>query len=74
MRNITGHSVVWRDAVTYDFVDIRLKYKRLAEEYEGLNYDDDEPMGWTQLARDFIFDPKNNRAKRFVKEIIAYKV
>jgi len=31
-------------------------------------------MGWTQLARDFIFDPKNNRAKRFVKEIKAYKV
>jgi len=48
-------SVVLKEALQPDFDIIKKQYKQLSESFEGILYDDDGPLGWTNLARDFIF-------------------
>ena len=47
----------------------------IAENFEGISFtDDDLEMGWTLLARDFVFQNLNPRALKFIKKIQLFKV
>ena len=46
----------------------------MAEDFEGLFYNEKEPLGWDSLARDFIFMSNNKRAARFIKNVGNYKI
>ena len=38
------------------------------------DFADEQPLGWETLAKNFIFEQKNQRASRIIKTIKQYKL
>ena len=61
--------VVLQKALEPDFDLIRKQYQQISESFEGIVFQEDNQLGWTQLARDFVFLGENPRASKFIKRI-----
>lgn len=71
---LTSKPVVLQKALEPDFDHIRNQYKQISESFEGINFQEDNTIGWTQLARDFVFLGENQRASKFIRRIQELKV
>ena len=60
-------------AVKQDFDAIKNAYKHNAQLFEGMNFSD-QRFGWGSVACEFILQPKNERFRKFVKEVHGEKV
>ena len=59
--------------VQQDFGAIKDAYKRNAEAFEGMTFDEDE-IGWGKVAQEFVFDVKSERFRKFIKDVHNEKV